>query len=106
MIKKTITSLFLGLFIFGCADLQDAAKSMKEINENQDLIINKLNVIDKKIATLETKIAERPAPPSDKKKNDKPKADPNKVYDIAEAGSVVLGNPSASVTVIKWTDFQ
>ena len=103
--KKTITSLVLGLFIFSCADLQDAAKSMKEINENQDLIINKLNAIDKKIATLETKMAQQPAAP-DKKKNDKPKADPNKVYDIAEAGSVVLGNPSASVTVIKWTDFQ
>ena len=41
--KKTMTSLFLGLFIFSCTDLQDAAKSMKEINENQDLIINKLN---------------------------------------------------------------
>ena len=102
--KKTITSLFLGLFIFSCADLQDAAESMKKINENQDLIINKLNVIDKKIATLETKIAQKPTPPDNKK--DKPKADPNKVYNIAEAGSVVLGNANAPVTVIKWTDFQ
>ena len=105
MIKKTLASLFLGLFIFSCSDLQDAAKNMKKINENQDLIINKLNAIDKKIATLETKIAQNPSP-SDKKKNDKPKADPNKVYDIAEAGSVVLGNPNAKVTVIEWTDFQ
>ena len=103
--KKTMTSLFLGLFIFGCSDLQDAAKSIKEINENQDLIINKLNVIDKKIARLETKIARQPALPPDKK-NEKPKADPNKLYNIAEAGSVVLGNPNASVTVIEWTDFQ
>ena len=63
------------------------------------------NAIDKKIATLETKIAQKPSAP-DKKKNDKPKADPNKVYDIAEAGSVVLGNPNAKVTVIEWTDFQ
>ena len=39
-------------------------------------------------------------------KDDKPKSDPNKVYNIAEAGSVVLGNPNASVTVIEWTDFQ
>ena len=45
--KKTMTSLFLGLFIFSCTDLQDAAKSMKEINENQDLIIYKFNAIDK-----------------------------------------------------------
>ena len=106
MIKKIMTCLFLGFFIFSCSDLQDAAKSMKEINENQDLIINKLNAIDKKIATLETKIAQKPSPQADKKKDNKPKADPNKVYDIAEAGSVVLGNPNARVTVIEWTDFQ
>ena len=40
------------------------------------------------------------------KKNDKPKADPNKVYDIAEAGSIVLGNPDAKVSIVKWTDYQ
>ena len=45
----------------------------------------------------------KPTPP---KKDDKPKSDPNKVYHIAEAGSVVLGNKNASVTVIEWTDFQ
>jgi protein-disulfide isomerase len=106
MIKKIMIFLFLGLFIFSCSDFQDAAKSIKEVNENQDLIINKLNAIDKKIATLETKIAQQPTPQGDKKKDNKPKTDPNKVYNIADAGSVVLGNPSASVTVIEWTDFQ
>ena len=40
------------------------------------------------------------------KKNNKPKIDHNKVYDIAEAGSIVLGDIDAKVTVIKWTDFQ
>jgi len=105
MIKKTMTSLFLGLFIFSCSDLQDAAKTMKDVSKNQEMILNKLNIIEKKIASLETKVGQKPNP-ADKKKNDRPKADPNKVYDIAEAGSVVLGNPNAKVTIVEWTDFQ
>ena len=43
MIRKTIGYLFLSLFLFSCSDLQDAAKNIKKVNENQDLIINKLN---------------------------------------------------------------
>ena len=35
-----------------------------------------------------------------------PQADPNKVYNVPDAGSVVLGNPDAKITVIKWTDYQ
>ena len=34
MIKKTMTSLFLGLFVFSCSDLQEAAKTMKDIKKN------------------------------------------------------------------------
>ena len=105
MIKKVIGYLFLGLFLFSCNDLQDAAKNIKKVNENQDLIINKLNALDKKIVALEKKVELGAKAPSDKKK-EKPKADPNKVYDIAEAGSVVLGNPDAKVSIVKWTDFQ
>ena len=39
-------------------------------------------------------------------KNNKPKTDPNKVYHIADAGSIVLGDIDAKVSIIKWTDFQ
>ena len=105
MIRKTIGYLFLSLFLFSCSDLQDAAKNIKKVNENQDLIINKLNAIDKKIVALEKKVAQGAKNPSDKK-NDKPKTDPNKVYNIAEAGSIVLGNPNAKVSIVEWTDFQ
>ena len=87
---KNITSLILYLFLFSCSDLQDAAKSIDKVNENQDLIINKLNAIDKKIASLEKKVAQGAAANKPNKKNDKPKADPNKVYDIAEAGSIIV----------------
>ena len=105
MIRKTIGYLFLSIFLFSCSDLQDAAKNIKKVNENQDLIINKLNAIDKKMAALEKKVAQGAKNPSDKK-NEKPKSDPNKVYNIAEAGSIVLGNPNAKVSIVEWTDFQ
>ena len=103
---KNITILLSCLFLFSCSDLQDAAKNIDKVNENQDLIINKLNAIDKKIASLEKKVEQGAASNKPNKKNDKPKADPNKVYDIAEAGSIVLGNPDAKVSIVKWTDYQ
>jgi len=34
------------------------------------------------------------------------KSDPNKIYDIADAGSIVFGNPHALVTIVQWMDFQ
>ena len=58
----------------------------------------------KKLDSLEKNMASNK--PNTNKKNERPKADPNKVYDIAEAGSVVLGNPNAKVTIVEWTDFQ
>ena len=99
MIKKIIFSLFLGLFLFSCSDLKTISEDVKKIGKDQSLIIQKLNLLEKKIAEVS-----KAAPPS--KKNDKPKSDPNKVYTIADAGSITLGNPKAPVTVIKWTDFQ
>jgi len=99
MIKKTIFSLFLGLFLFSCSDLKTLSEDVKKISKDQSLIIQKLGALDKKIAEISK------APPPNKK-NDKPKSDPNKVYTIADAGSITLGNPNAPITVIKWTDFQ
>ncbi len=99
MMKKTLFSLFLGLFLFSCSDLKTLSEDVKKIGKDQSLIIQKLNLLEKKIAEVS-----KAAPPS--KKNDKPKSDPNKVYTIADAGSITLGNPNAPVTVIKWTDFQ
>ena len=59
MIKKTITSLFLGLFIFSCSDLQDAAKTMKDVSKNQEMRLNKLNVIEKKMTSSDISEAQR-----------------------------------------------
>ena len=98
MIKKITSCLFLGIFFFSCSDVTDIKSSLKKVSQDQSLIIAKLNALEKKVENIS-----KGAPP---KKDDKPKADPNKVYDIAEAGSVVLGNPNAPVTIVKWTDFQ
>ena len=104
MIKKTILILSLGLFLFSCSDLQEITDSLKKIDSNQQLILNKL----KKLDTVEKNIASlsKPQPNTNNKKNERPKADPNKVYDVADAGSIILGKPDAPVTIVKWTDFQ
>jgi hypothetical protein len=43
----------------------------------------------------------KPAP-----KNQPPKADPNKVYNIEIGDSFTMGPDNAKVTMIEWTDFQ
>ena len=96
--KRIILSLFIGIFIFSCSDIKELTVAIEKMSDEQKLIVQKLNRIEKKISEKD-----KPQPP---KKDNKPKADPNKIYDIADAGSVVLGNPNAPVTVIKWTDFQ
>ena len=40
------------------------------------------------------------------KKNEPPKADPNKVYNIPIGDSFAKGPKDAAVTIIEWTDFQ
>ena len=98
MRRKVVLSLLLSLFLFSCNDNTEINTALKKLSEQQGLIIKNLAALDKKVGDI--------SKASPQKKNDKPKSDPNKVYDIAEAGSVVLGNPNASVTIVKWTDFQ
>ena len=83
-------------------DIKSDIAAIPDLQKSINRLEIKIDALDKKIAN----ISNPPKPKTDNKKNEKPKADPNKVYDIAEAGSVVLGNPNASVTIIKWTDFQ
>ena len=67
-----------------------------KMEEDQNSLINELSVLNKKIDEISKNT--KPAPP--------PKSDSNKVYDIAEAGSIVIGNPNAAVTIIEWIDYQ
>jgi len=102
MIKKTILSISLALFLFSCTDLQDMTDTLKRIDSNQKLILDKL----KKLDSVEKNMANLSKPQPNPKQKERPKADPNKVYDVADAGSIILGKKDAPVTIIKWTDFQ
>ena len=83
------------LFLIGSFAFCGVEEELKKMN-------SKLDDIGKRLTSLEKKVG---SAPSDKQ-NKKPQADPNAVYNIPVSNSVVLGNPSAKVTVIKWTDFQ
>ena len=83
LLTLTISFIFAGV-----------EEELQKINQKLDNITTRLNTIEKKVGNA-------PAP-----QNKKKEADPNAVYDIPIAGSVVLGNPSAKVTITEFTDFQ
>ena len=109
MIKSKITQLFIA----GTAGLLISCSI--ENNENSDQTINELKdgqqVILKKIAELETSMnslaqANKNRPADNKKKQQPPQADPNKVYNIPIGDSFSKGPKDAAVTIIEWSDFQ
>ncbi len=93
MLKRIllIVSLLAFTISFVFAGVEE---ELQKINQKLDNITEKLNTIEKKVGNT---------PPQ---KDKKPQADPNAVYDIPIAGSVVLGNPNAKVTITEFTDFQ
>ena len=46
------------------------------------------------------------AQPANNKKQQPPKADPNKVYNVPVGDSFTKGPDNAAVTIIEWSDFQ
>ena len=94
------------LFLTSCSQIDDLNNRTKSVDDAQKVIISKLTALDKKIDAIEKNMSDLKKPAANQANNNKPKADPNKVYDIADAGSIILGNPDAKVTVIEWTDFQ
>ena len=108
-----IKSKVIKLFIIGLAGTLISCNI--ENNENSDQTINELKdgqqVILKKIASLEKSVANlavasKNKPASDNKKQQPPKADPNKVYNIEIGDSFTIGPKDAKVTIIEWMDFQ
>lgn len=77
---------------------------LMNVSMNQSKMAEKLTLLEKKYEALEQKLNERPAaaptpqmPPSE---------DMNKVYEIPEGKSPIIGKKDAPVTIVKFTDLQ
>ena len=109
MIKSKITRLFIvgtaGLLI-SCNTTNNSGleQTVNEVKDGQQVILRKINALEKSIANLA--IASKNKPAADNKKQQPPKADPNKVYNVEIGDSFSMGPKDAKVTIIKWTDFQ
>ena len=78
-------------------------KIYQELDDNQKVILKKIESIEKSIANLA--LASKNIPAADNKKQP-PQADPIKVYNIEIGDSFTLGPNNAKVTIIEWADFQ
>tara|TARA_Y100000758_G_scaffold264793_1_gene204249 strand:- start:134 stop:397 length:264 start_codon:yes stop_codon:yes gene_type:complete len=78
-------------------------KSINDVKDNQKLILTKISAMEKTIANLRLNNQKKP---TDKNKQQPPKADPNKVYNIDIGDSFSKGPDNAAVTIIEWSDFQ
>ena len=109
MIKSKIIQLFIvgtaGLLI-SCSieNNENSAQAINELKDGQQVILKKIASLEKSIANLA--VASKNKPAADNKKQQPPKADPNKVYNIEIGDSFAMGPKDAKVTIIKWTDFQ
>ena len=107
--KTKVIRLFLisaaGLLI-SCNTVNNSGmeQTMNEIKDNQNLILKKIESMDKTIANLA--LASKNKPGADNKKQQPPQADPNKVYNVEIGDSFTLGPKNAKVTLIEWMDFQ
>ena len=109
MIKSKITRLFIvgtaGLLI-SCNTTNNSGleQTINEVKDGQKVILKKIDALEKSIANLA--VASKNKPAADNKKQQPPKADPNKVYNVEIGDSFSMGPKDAKVTIIKWTDFQ
>ena len=109
MIKSKITQLFIagaaGLLI-SCSieNNENSDQAINELKDGQQVILKKIASLEKSVANLA--VASKNKPTADNKKQQPPKADPNKVYNIEIGDSFTMGPKDAKVTMIKWTDFQ
>ena len=108
MIKKQrmISLLVASLFLLSSCNVDVGNNvALTSVTDNQKKILKNLEAIEKNQLGLKTSIASISKPAANNKKQ-QPKADPNKVYDIAIGDSYVMGNKNAPITIIEWTDFQ
>ena len=109
MIKSKITRLFIagtaGLLI-SCSieNNENSDQTINELKDGQQVILKKIASLEKSVANLA--VASKNKPAADNKKQQPPKADPNKVYNVEIGDSFTIGPKNAKVTIIEWMDFQ
>ena len=109
MIKSKITQLFIagtaGLLI-SCSveNNENSDQTINELKDGQQVILKKIASLEKSVANLA--VASKNKSAADNKKQEPPKSDPNKVYNVEIGDSFSMGPKDAKVTIIKWTDFQ
>jgi len=109
MIKSKITRLFIagtaGLLI-SCNTTNNSGleQTINEVKDGQQVILKKIVSLEKSIANLA--VASKNKPADKNKKQQPPKADPNKVYNVEIGDSFTIGPKNAKVTIIEWMDFQ
>ena len=70
--------------------------------DNQKVILTRLQKLEKNQNELSKKVNAGGAA----QKPNRPQVDYNKEYKVPVGNSIVLGNPSAKVTITEWMDFQ
>ena len=109
MIKSKITRLFIagtaGLLI-SCNTTNNSGleQTINEVKDGQQVILKKIESLEKSIANLA--VASKNKPAANNKKQQPPQADPNKVYNIEIGDSFTIGPKNAKVTIVEWMDFQ
>ena len=106
MFKKLFVICIFPLFLFSCEELNEVSEELKVLKDNQSLLLKQQADLIKKLASLESAIKKGGSKPDAKKNNKRKTPNPNISHNIPIGDSVVLGNPSAKVTVTKFTDFQ
>ena len=103
---KYFTLLTSALLLISCfeADTASLEKEISKVQDNQKIILQKIESLEKGQQGLRKNLASNAK--ANPKKDNKPQADPNKVYNVAVGNSVVKGNPNAKVTITEWMDFQ
>ena len=105
---KLLLKLFFiitAVFLVSCEmDNQSVVEDkLNDIGDNQKVLLKKIDSMDKSIKNLALANKNKPA---NNKKDQPPKADPNKVYNIPIGDSFSKGPDNAAVTIIEWSDFQ
>tara|TARA_B110000263_G_C15006641_1_gene373071 strand:+ start:239 stop:529 length:291 start_codon:yes stop_codon:yes gene_type:complete len=96
------------MFLFySCDDIAQISDQINQMKDAQTQILLQQDKIIKNLADLDKKVANSGKTNNKPKENNKRKTpDPNFSHNIEIGNSIVLGNPDASVTVTKFTDYQ